>query len=44
MSIFVPNDTILINDKDSTWINSKIKRLIREKNFAEILQKAYQAK
>ena len=28
---FVPNDTILINDKDLSWINSKIIKLIQEK-------------
>ena len=33
MSTFVPNDTVLINHKDPPWINSKIKRLIREKKL-----------
>ena len=33
MSNFVPSDTVLINDRNPPWINSKIKRLIREKNL-----------
>ena len=33
MNNFIPNETILIDDRDSPWISKKIKSLILEKNL-----------
>ena len=33
MSNFIPNETTLIDGRDSSWINKKIKGLFLEKNF-----------
>ena len=33
MNNFIPNKTILIDDRDSPWISKKIKTLILEKNL-----------
>ena len=33
MSNFIPNKTILIDDRDSPWIDKKMKGLIHEKNL-----------
>ena len=38
MSNFIPNEIILIDDWDPTWITSKLKRIIQEKN---VLYKKY---
>ena len=32
ISNFIPHETILCDDRDPPWINSKIKKVIREKN------------
>ena len=30
---FIPNETILVDDRDLPWITSKLKRMIQEKNL-----------
>ena len=32
---FIPHETVSCDDRDSPWINSKIKGLIQEKNIAK---------
>ena len=32
MSNFIPNETILVDDRDPPWIASKLKSMIQEKN------------
>ena len=32
MSNFIPNETILVRDRDPPWITSKLKRMIQDKN------------
>ena len=34
LSNFIPHKTIFCDDRDPSWINSKIKNLISEKNIA----------
>ena len=33
MSNFIPNETVLVDDRDPPWITSKLKRMIHEKNL-----------
>ena len=33
MSNFIPNETILVDDRDPPWITSKLKSMIHEKNL-----------
>ena len=33
MSNFIPNETMLVNDRDPPWITSKLKNIIQEKNL-----------
>ena len=33
MNNFIPNKTILADDRDSPWITSKLKSMIQEKNL-----------
>ena len=33
MSNFIPNETILVDDRDPPWITSKLKSMIKEKNL-----------
>ena len=30
---FIPNETMLVNDRDPPWITSKLKNIIQEKNL-----------
>ena len=32
---FIPHETVTCDDRDPLWINSKIKRLIQDKNIAK---------
>ena len=34
---FIPHEIVTCDDRDPTWINSKIKSLIQEKNIAKKL-------
>ena len=33
MSNFIPNETVLVDDRDPVWITSKLKNMIQEKNL-----------
>ena len=35
MSNFIPNETVLVDDRDPSWITSKLKNIIQEKNFTK---------
>ena len=44
MSNFIPNETILVDDRDPPWITRKLKGMILEKNSSQISQKISQTK
>ena len=33
MNNFIPNETVLVDDRDPPWITSKLKSMIQEKNL-----------